>query len=201
MKISLPLKLGIFVVLLFAAVIATCLLWTPVKMRLLISKLHSSDAKKRVEAVDKLISLDWKGMDTLAKEMDGGREEADFLVMNWKQVDNPPKRKRNGWGFFPLYNAVSNKYMDAAALLIDRGADVNIADIRGKTPLHMAVTLKNKDFAEMLIRKGANVNPLTSVGDTPLDWAKEWGCKSTAALLRSHGGKTGKEMRKEQQKK
>ncbi len=31
MKLSLPVKLGILVVLLFSAVIATCLLWTPVK--------------------------------------------------------------------------------------------------------------------------------------------------------------------------
>jgi hypothetical protein len=191
---SLPLKLAIFVVLLFGVVIATCLLWTPVKIRRLTSKLHSRDAKGKVEAVDKLIDLGWKGMDALAKEMKGGKYEADFLVAHWKQPYKPTGR--NGPGFSPLHLAVSSKYMDAAALLIDSGVDVNADDGHGKTPLHMAVTLKSTDFAEMLIKKGANVNPLTGIGDTPLDWAKEWGCKSTAALLRTHGGKTGKEIRK-----
>jgi glucose-6-phosphate dehydrogenase assembly protein OpcA len=45
MKLSLPVKLGIFVVLLFAAVIATCLLWTPLRVRYYVGKLRSESSR------------------------------------------------------------------------------------------------------------------------------------------------------------
>ncbi len=54
---KLYLKLGIFVLVLFALVIATCLLWTPVKVRYYTSKLHSGDIKVRQAYAKKLLEM------------------------------------------------------------------------------------------------------------------------------------------------
>ncbi|TET35635.1 MAG: hypothetical protein E3J72_10835 [Planctomycetota bacterium] len=54
MKLSLPLKLTIFIVLLFAAVIATCMLWTPVRYMRYRSHLRSDDKTVRANAVKKV---------------------------------------------------------------------------------------------------------------------------------------------------
>jgi ankyrin repeat protein len=39
------------------------------------------------------------------------------------------------------------------------------------------------------------VNAKDGGGDTPLDWAIKYNHPEIAALLRKHGGKTGKELR------
>ncbi|MHC4662710.1 MAG: hypothetical protein ACYS8W_13600 [Planctomycetota bacterium] len=54
MKLSLPLKLGIFVVLLFGIVIAACFVWKPMKYGWLKSQLLSADSGDRNNAIEKL---------------------------------------------------------------------------------------------------------------------------------------------------
>jgi HEAT repeat protein len=56
MRFPLHFKLGIFVVLLFAAVIAACLLWTPVRYLWLKSQLSSDNTDVRNAAINKLLS-------------------------------------------------------------------------------------------------------------------------------------------------
>ena len=80
MKLSLPLKLGIGVVLLFAVVITACLLWTPVRIRYYISELNSSNIDKRIAAIDGLISIGDKGKEELITEFPDGREAALLLL-------------------------------------------------------------------------------------------------------------------------
>jgi formylglycine-generating enzyme required for sulfatase activity len=68
MKLSLPIKLGIFVVLLFSVVIAVCLLWTPVKVRYYVGKYEScADAKERIRIVDILCNMGEPGKKALYK--------------------------------------------------------------------------------------------------------------------------------------
>jgi len=70
-------------------------------------------------------------------------------------------------------------------------------DVKGKdgwTSLHWAASSDHKEIVELLISAGANVNAEDTAGEyrgsTPLDWAP----KTTAVLLRKHGGKTMKEL-------
>ncbi|MHC4663418.1 MAG: hypothetical protein ACYS8W_17295 [Planctomycetota bacterium] len=57
MKLSLPLKLGIAVVIIFGVTIAACLLYKPLKIRWYESKLDAEDVETRRHAVEKLLSL------------------------------------------------------------------------------------------------------------------------------------------------
>ena len=60
--------------------------------------------------------------------------------------------------------------------------------------MHQAAQFGHKEIAELLIAAGADVNAKILIGkfkgETPLDFAK----KTTADLLRKHGGKTGEEL-------
>ncbi|MHC4660445.1 MAG: HEAT repeat domain-containing protein [Planctomycetota bacterium] len=59
MKLSLQLKLGVFVIILFAFVTAACLLWRPIKYGVLKSRLASDDASVRKKAIASVL-LDGK---------------------------------------------------------------------------------------------------------------------------------------------
>jgi ankyrin repeat protein len=98
-----------------------------------------------------------------------------------------------------LYAAVHKEIIE---LLIAKGADVNAKNNSGWTPLLMAVLGDRKEVIELLIAKGADVNAKDSRkdsrGETPLDWAIEKNYTEIAALLRKHGGKTGAELKADQ---
>ena len=99
-------------------------------------------------------------------------------------------------------------HKEVAELLIVKGADVNAKEeFDGWTPLHFVAGKGHKEIARLLIAKGADVNAKDEGGNTPLDGAEEVSedgspedkaaKKETAALLRKHGGKTGRELKAE----
>lgn len=55
----------------------------------------------------------------------------------------------------PLLLAMSQKKWDAAILLINNGADVNIAKDNGKTALYYAKKFNKYDIAKLLVDHGA----------------------------------------------
>jgi len=226
-KISgLPLKLGIAVVLLFALVIATCLLWATLKVRYYSAKLYSNTPKERVAGVDGLLGMGRIGSGELLTVL-RGKTELDFLAINWKRPNAHVEGDGNRRS--PLHIAAEFNYLNAARFLIDKGANVNAKDLLDQTPLHRAVGYgKNnivalllekgaevnakdnckytplhwaankgyKDITVLLIGKGANVNAVSKFGETPTDWAAQYGHSEIADLLRSHGAKTGEELRR-----
>ena len=83
----------------------------------------------------------------------------------------------------PLFNVTA----EAAALLIEKGADVNARAAKGMTPLAWAVYWDQKDKAELLIAKGANVNAKDDDGKTALHVAANWGKADLVRLLIAKG--------------
>lgn len=73
--------------------------------------------------------------------------------------------------------------------LLDAGANVNVADVRGMTPLMLAVAndRQNADVIQRLIAKGADVNAKSLAGETALDWARKSGSPMAIKLLTSAG--------------
>ncbi|MCY4404573.1 MAG: ankyrin repeat domain-containing protein [Candidatus Poribacteria bacterium] len=67
----------------------------------------------------------------------------------------------------PLSWATLMGKKEAAELLLQLGADVNVRQEDGGTPLHIAVFLGRVELAELLIKEGADVNAKNRGGDTP----------------------------------
>jgi hypothetical protein len=125
-------------------------------------------------------------------------------------------------GITPLFVAALFGRTEAAELLIERGADVKIANGEDRaTALHAAAFFCHTDIVELLLAKGADINARNQKSETPLDavagpWNEGLGELYTgiaraikmevdlkrieatrptiAALLRKHGGKTGGEL-------
>ena len=115
---------------------------------------------------------------------------------------------KDSFGDTPLHAAAINGQADVVKLLLAAGADVNAKGWIGYTPLHHAAYDGHADVAKLLLAAGADVNARNTVGDTPLDAAAKLDedidlkkQKACAAILREHGGKTGKELSAEEAEK
>lgn len=75
----------------------------------------------------------------------------------------------------------------AFALLLQRGADVNLADDMGETPLMEAIFWDTLDVAKRLIDKGARVDATDAAGETALIKAARDGKTEAVRLLLGHG--------------
>jgi len=88
-----------------------------------------------------------------------------------------------------LFNAIEKNWPDAARLLVERGADINVKDGLSRRPLHEAAQLSRSDLAELLLAQGTDVNTVDSNGLTPLHAVAQRGCLKTGELLITNGAK------------
>ena len=63
--------------------------------------------------------------------------------------------------------------LEAVKLLLDKGADVNRADLAGVTALHVAAREAELDLIQMLVDRGARLDRRDEYDKTPLDWTAE----------------------------
>ncbi|WP_353646128.1 ankyrin repeat domain-containing protein [Mesorhizobium sp. WSM2239] len=82
----------------------------------------------------------------------------------------------------PLHYAINRQRLDAAKLLIERGADVNAVSKIGGTPLMAAVAKNRFEFITLLLAHGANPNS-TAGKQTPLHLAVKRGCLDCVKAL------------------
>ena len=82
----------------------------------------------------------------------------------------------------PLYYAVNRQHLDAAKLLIERGADVNVGTKIGGAPLAAAVAKSRLEFIMLLLAHGANPNS-TAGDETALHVAVKRGCLDCVKAL------------------
>jgi len=85
------------------------------------------------------------------------------------------------------YVTISHKIPDVAFYLIDKGADVNIADYRGDTPLYNATRHDNFELGKRLVTMGCNVNVQNNKLETPLHEAICHANFHAAVYLLEHG--------------
>jgi ankyrin repeat protein len=92
----------------------------------------------------------------------------------------------------PLAEAVGSKQVAVAAVLIERGADVNAADAEGVTPLVVAAVLGDAPMVRLLLDAGARVGDQANVlGLTALHAATRGRNVEVAELLLARGAPTG----------
>lgn len=124
-------------------------------------------------------------------------------------------------GSTPLITAAVFGQTEAARLLIEKGASVNVKNNEGSTALLTAAFFCHTEIVKLLLEKGAEVNALNNRDETPLDTVEgKWNqeiegvyrffaeilqiqldierIKATrpvvADILRKHEGKTGSEL-------
>ncbi|XP_067655241.1 ankyrin-1-like [Haliotis asinina] len=68
----------------------------------------------------------------------------------------------------PLFCAAKDGKYEIAVALLNKGADINSADIRGVTPLGATGWYDRHQVAQLLIDRGADINQQDSSGETPL---------------------------------
>ncbi len=83
------------------------------------------------------------------------------------------KSKKDGDGLIhhliTSYNEDNHQqFLDAIAMLVRCGADINLQNDKGNTPLFLAYSTSSEKLAEDLINLGANINLQNNDGHTPL---------------------------------
>ncbi|MHC4661291.1 MAG: ankyrin repeat domain-containing protein [Planctomycetota bacterium] len=197
MKLSMPLKVSIVLNLLIAGVVVTCLLVRTGKPDGPAEIFRTGSPEERAAAVDAILQKGDEGLKILARQLGGGMEEAKFLAEHWKRYNEPIEQ---GQIDYPLHVAATCGFLDAAELLLNKGADVDPGR-SGYTPLMMAAMCGDEEMCELLMRGGADINARTKLFLTPLDYAIEKNMDNTARLLRALGGKSGSEIHEEMIKK
>ena len=96
---------------------------------------------------------------------------------------------RSADGFTALHFAVFFGPLEAAKLLVERGADIE-AVATGSIPvrpLHSAATARKREAAELLLDAGADVNAVAEGGFTPIHSAAQNGDAGLVRLLLDRG--------------
>lgn len=118
--------------------------------------------------------------------------DGDVVRMNRLLNEGAPvdELSEGQWRATPLYWSLFNCKVEAAELLLKKGANVNLADSYGSSPLHLAVRCKKVKLSliEQLIQKGADVHyKNTADGLTSLHYASSSGSVDVAKLLIDKG--------------
>ncbi|XP_052646904.1 putative ankyrin repeat domain-containing protein 20A5 [Harpia harpyja] len=82
------------------------------------------------------------------------------------------------------------------AILLQHGADPNLADADGNTALHLAVVSPNTTVAGLLLEHNANINAQNREGYTPLNLAVSKHDEETVEFLHKKGTENQRERRK-----
>ena len=100
----------------------------------------------------------------------GAEVDARSAVREWtRKVSSEPRPKELAQGgLTPLMFSARTGCVECAELLLDAGADINLADPYGVTPLVVATLNLQNDFAAFLVGKGADINQWDLYGRTPL---------------------------------
>ena len=86
-----------------------------------------------------------------------------------------------------LIKAAENKHLDVVRHLVEQGADMEKADIRGWTPLIISTIKGHLDVVRYLLEQGANRDKATNDGYTSLHLAAHRGHLDIAKLLMVYG--------------
>ena len=133
-------------------------------------------------------AVNWLGMDALYIASEWGHVDVVKALVEWGGGEPIAMSSINA----ALRAACKSNRLEVAAYLIERGADVNLADERGDCPLVFAVDCYSDTTAivQLIVSKGADVHVLTSSGEGLLSIAHApavvrllagYGVKATAA--------------------
>jgi len=88
--------------------------------------------------------------------------ERHFTPVNYQNINE---------GCTALAAAVIGGFLEVVKYLVEHGADVNLANLRGETPLHLASLGDNGKIISFLLREGSWLESEDECGDSPLMYA------------------------------
>ena len=105
----------------------------------------------------------------------GADLDARGTIRQWarKIITEPRPKDMNKGGFTPLLYAAREGCIECARVLIENGADPDLADPERVTPLVMSILNMHFDFAAFMIESGANVDKWDLFGRSPLYMAAD----------------------------
>ena len=132
-----------------------------------------------------------KNEESLCKLACNGSEEE---VRNLISIGvNPNCREAKGYRWTPLYNAAIHSRTNITKLLLDAGADPNMASTYdGSTPLLMAAQNGSTDLVKLLLSAGADPNKANNDGITPLEVAVSRELNDIVTILLKAGANPNK---------
>jgi hypothetical protein len=84
--------------------------------------------------------------------------------------------------------AVNDGNEGMVKVLLEDGADIKVANVKGHTPLHWASSKKHVEVIKLLLEKGADINVADLHGCfTPLNWASDSALPNVVKLLLEKG--------------
>jgi len=114
----------------------------------------------------------------------GKKDVLEILVSRGADVNLPAK---NPMQVRPIHSAVAHNNpvvaLQMAELLIENGADLNVAQAGGWTPLHQAAAHGQVEMVKLLLLFDADKNARSDDGRTPLDMARQGQHESVVELL------------------
>jgi ankyrin repeat protein len=98
-------------------------------------------------------------------------------------LDEDPGLLSSVWGADTLFTAVWHGHVYLVTLLLERGAEINQADARGRTALISAVSRGHEEMVSMLLTRGADLSRGGYWGQTALMSASSGGHVAVVRLL------------------
>lgn len=116
-----------------------------------------------------------------------GREQVLKLLLDAIPASSPMLAFEDFWRETCLIKAAKFGHTSIATLLLDKGADVDLARGFSKTPLYHASRNNHIDMVRLLIERGATVDEFDHQGRTPLFRACRYRYAAIVEVLLQHG--------------
>jgi hypothetical protein len=111
----------------------------------------------------------------------GGPQATALLLTHGAHVH---RFSRNPMRNQPLHACIAlSRDLETVRILIDQGADVNMAQAGGYCPLHQAAAAGLLELTKILLEAGAKPDTPCDQGKTPADYARERGHEAVLRLL------------------
>ena len=102
-----------------------------------------------------MISLLLFGQASAGPVHDAARDGDIQMLKRLLSEDHLLVNARDGNRMTPLHHAIDGGALDIAALLLQRGADVDATNYHEETPLHVAAYAGNSEATALLLKNGA----------------------------------------------
>lgn len=109
-----------------------------------------------------------------------------YLVKNKGDINFPSSNGITALMAAARCSDTSNGY-EKAALLVEKGAALDIANDKGETALMLAAGAGNEKLVKLLMEKGADAQKKNGAGETVMSYAARAGNKGSAAVLEAKG--------------